>query len=114
MPVKLEEINSLSYEDLVEHIRLSKVRSDEYKDICLALRDELEARDPTKNFECKKCGNKEFFIQEIQGSGGFGGSFLGVQNIKFKGVVCSRCTYTDFYKGDIHIGQQIIDFMFGS
>jgi len=114
MTLKVEEIRSLSYEDLIEHIRLSKVRSDDYINTCLALREELEARDPTKDYECKQCDSNEFFVQQISGTGGFGSSFFDVQNVKFKGVICSRCTYTEFYKDEVHFGQQIVDFMLGS
>jgi predicted nucleic-acid-binding Zn-ribbon protein len=114
MPLKKEEIPNLSYAELMEHVRLSPIKSDEYVGLLDSLKEEVEKRNPTKNYKCFKCGHEHHYLQQFRASSGFFSSFFGVQTVKYIGVVCKRCAYTEFYHGEVSPGEQAIDFVFGS
>lgn len=60
------------------------------------------------NYICPKCGNKHFEADTITTSGGVS-KFFDVQNKKFTAVTCSRCKYTEFYKAETSMLENIFD-----
>jgi len=114
MPLTKEEIPKLSYSELMEHVRLSPINSDEYVGLLDSLKKEIESRDPTNNYKCNKCSHEQYSIKQFRASSGFLSSFFGVQTAKYSGLVCERCAYTEFYHGVVSPGEQAMDFIFGS
>ena len=56
------------------------------------------------NWKCSKCNNRDYDIGEIR----VAGSFL---QEKFSSVTCSKCSYTEFFKGQPATGlANIFDF----
>jgi uncharacterized protein len=110
---KAEDVASLPYFDLVEHLRLSKVNPGHYLEVSPALRRELDARSPTVNYKCVKCGHQEFELQESRTSRSLLGSVFGIEGSKYTAVVCRRCSFTEFYAGRVSAGEQALDFLVG-
>ena len=109
-----EDIPKLSYDQLLEHIRLAKANVEEYSGLRDALKEELETRSPTINYRCFKCGHTEHEEHQIRVAQGFWSAFFDLESGRYRAVVCSRCKFTEFYQGETSIGQQVIDFMFGN
>ena len=114
MPIQHTDIPNLSHLELTEHILLSKVNPGLYVDLEVPLEEELAVRNPTKKFQCLKCGHTKCEVGEIRTSRSFLSSFFNVQSAKYSAVVCSRCAFTEFYQGQVPAGEQAIDFVFGS
>ncbi|PLT24999.1 zinc ribbon domain-containing protein, partial [Pseudoalteromonas sp. MelDa3] len=60
-----------------------------------------------------KCNNNEFDTGEIRVSGGFWSRIFDVQNKKYTAVTCSRCSFTEFYKGSSSTLGNVFDFFTG-
>jgi predicted nucleic-acid-binding Zn-ribbon protein len=110
---KPEDVTSLSYFELVEHLRLSKVNPGHYLEIAPVLQQELAARSPTSNYKCVKCGHTECDVEESRTSRSLLGSMFGVDSAKYTAIVCRRCSYTEFYSGRVSAGEQALDFFVG-
>ncbi|KKM90891.1 zinc ribbon domain-containing protein [Pseudoalteromonas sp. AS71] len=65
------------------------------------------------NWSCPKCNNNEFDTGEIRVSGGFWSRIFDVQNKKYTAVTCSRCSFTEFYKGSSSTLGNVFDFFTG-
>jgi hypothetical protein len=89
---KLEDVPHLTYDQLAEHARLSRVNVELYQGLLPSIRAELELRTPERNFNCMKCGHKHFEPHEIRASDGTLSSFFGVEPAKYRALVCQRCT----------------------
>lgn len=63
-----------------------------------------------QNWECPKCKNSEFETGEVSGAGGFFSKFFNIQTQKFTTITCSRCSYTEMYKGESSTIENILDF----
>jgi len=61
-------------------------------------------------YECVKCGNRDCGTDEITTTGSTFSKFFNVQNRKFTAVSCTRCKYTEFYKGSTSTLGNIVDF----
>ena len=48
---------------------------------------------------CPKCRDKEYEVGEMRVAGGFWTKIFNIQNKKYSSVTCSKCSYTEFYKG---------------
>ena len=66
-----------------------------------------------KNFECQKCGNRNCEIGEIRAAGGFWSKIFDLQNRRFVSVTCTKCKFTEFYKGAQNNAGNILDFFTG-
>jgi len=62
-----------------------------------------------KKFECAKCGHLECDVGEMRASGGILSSVFEVESEKFAYISCKRCGYTEFYRGERSILQNIFD-----
>lgn len=113
MTLQRVEIPDLTYDQLLEHIRLAKVNAEEYSGLHGALEDELEKREPTRGYKCFKCGHTEYEERQIRVAQGFWSAFFDMQSGRYRAVVCARCKFTEFYQGEAGIGQQVADLMLG-
>mgnify|MGYP006101466361 FL=1 len=52
-----------------------------------------------ENWSCQKCNHKEYETGEIRVTGSFWAKVFDLQNKKYAAVSCSKCFYTEFYKG---------------
>lgn len=63
-----------------------------------------------QRYTCPKCGNAGFETGEIRVSGGFWSKIFDVQGSKYARITCTRCKYTEFYRGDSSVLGNIFDF----
>jgi predicted nucleic-acid-binding Zn-ribbon protein len=61
-------------------------------------------------FECVKCSNTDYELGEIRAAGGFWSKFFNIENKRFTSVTCTKCKYTEFYKGTQSTAANIADF----
>lgn len=67
-----------------------------------------------KGYTCPKCGNRKAETDEIRTTGAGFTRFFNIQNRKFSAVSCSKCGYTEFYKGSRTGGaSNVLDFITG-
>lgn len=52
-----------------------------------------------RNWKCPKCKNSRFDTDEFRATGGRLAKIFDVQNKKFTTVSCTRCHYTELYRG---------------
>ena len=50
------------------------------------------------DWQCLKCGSKDFEIGEVRTAGGFWSSFFDLGNRRFEYCSCKQCTYSSFIK----------------
>ncbi len=62
------------------------------------------------SYQCAKCGNTQYELDEIRTTGGALSKIFDVQNKKFTAVTCTQCKYTEFFKGDTNTLGNIFDF----
>lgn len=67
----------------------------------------------SRGFTCQKCGNDRYETGELRAAGGFLSKVFDVQNKKFTTVSCTRCQYTEIYRGDSSMLGNIFDFFAG-
>lgn len=61
-------------------------------------------------YVCPKCGNKQYELDEMRAVGGRFAKIFDVQNKKFTVVTCTKCKYSEFFKGDTSTLGNIFDF----
>ncbi len=108
-----EEIEALTYDDLIEHIRMSKINSDEYEGLVIPLNEELEIREPTANYKCFKCGHPKHEEHQLRASGGGFSALFDIQTEKYRVITCQRCKYSEMYQGTVGAGQVAADLLVG-
>ena len=64
-------------------------------------------------YHCPKCGNTQSEVDEIRTTGKGFSRFFDIQNKKFTVVTCTRCKYSEFYKGTPSSLGNIADFLVG-
>ena len=62
---------------------------------------------------CPKCGNDHYETDQFQATGGNFSKIFDIQNKKFITVICTRCGYTELYRGQSSEGWDILDFLLG-
>ncbi|MCF8364076.1 MAG: zinc ribbon domain-containing protein [Prolixibacteraceae bacterium] len=63
-------------------------------------------------YTCPKCGNKKADIDKIRTTGAGFTRYFNIQNRKFTVVSCTRCGYTEFYRGTrTSGGSNVLDFL---
>ncbi|WP_154224629.1 zinc ribbon domain-containing protein [Marinicella rhabdoformis] len=108
------QISQLTYVELLEHLRLSRVRSDEYLGLVKLLQKELALREPTVNYQCPHCGHDKYDERQMRSSGGRLSSIFEVQTNKYRVIVCQRCQFSQMFYGSVSNSQQVLDFLIGS
>ena len=63
-----------------------------------------------ENWQCLKCGNKQFEAGQFAATGGGASKFFNIQNKKFATVTCTSCKYTEIYKTDTSTLSNVLDF----
>jgi predicted nucleic-acid-binding Zn-ribbon protein len=109
----IAEIPFLSFDELTEHKRLSRVNHELYLELVEHIDKELLARSPAANYKCMKCGHSQYEEHRLRASQGGLGSFFGVESAQYTSIVCTRCKFSELYQGSVPIGQQALDFVFG-
>jgi len=65
-----------------------------------------------KVFQCSKCGEKKYEVDEIRTTGAGFTKYFNIQNRKFSAISCSSCGFTELYRGGRSGGaSSIIDFL---
>ena len=110
----INDIPFLTFDELTEHKRLSRVNVGLYMGLVEHLDRELLARSPSANYKCMKCGHTNFEKHQLRATKGGFGSFFGVESAQYTSIVCSRCKFSELYQGNVPVGQQALDFLFGN
>ena len=73
----------------------------------------MEERYPTqqKIWTCLKCDSTESSEDTVTMTGKTWSRFMNIQNRKFLAVTCSKCNYTEFYKGVSKGWESVVDFL---
>ena len=73
----------------------------------------MEERYPTqqKIWTCPKCESTEYSEDTVTMTGKSWSRFMNIQNRKFLAVTCSKCNYTEFYKGVSKGWESVVDFL---
>lgn len=64
-----------------------------------------------RNWQCEKCGNRDFEVDEFRATGGMLAKIFDVQNKRFLTITCSRCTYTEIYRARSSRVGDVLDFL---
>jgi predicted nucleic-acid-binding Zn-ribbon protein len=64
----------------------------------------------TINYNCQKCGHKQYELDEIRATGGVFSKLFDIQTKKFTSVTCKQCTYTEFFKTKTSALSNVFDF----
>ncbi|TDT71841.1 hypothetical protein EV215_0531 [Hypnocyclicus thermotrophus] len=62
------------------------------------------------NYKCPKCGNISYETDTVAMTGGGLSKIFDVQNKKFTTVTCTKCKYTEFFKAETSMLENIFDF----
>ena len=62
---------------------------------------------------CLKCGHHEYEADQFQATGGGFAKVFDVQNKRFTTVSCTKCGYTELYRGTTGELENVFDFLFG-
>jgi predicted nucleic-acid-binding Zn-ribbon protein len=65
----------------------------------------------TRGYQCAKCGHTAFESSEFRATGGFLTKIFDIQTKKFTTVSCTKCQYTELYKGAQSTLGNVFDFM---
>ena len=108
-----EQVASLTYWELAEHLRLARLNSERYVAVHSLLQSEASARSPTAGYKCQKCAHGAFEVHKMRTSRSLLGSLFNLDSAQYTAVVCARCAFTEFYNGVVPAGEQALDFIFG-
>ena len=65
-----------------------------------------------QSYQCPKCNGRKAEVDEIRTTGSGFTKLFNIQNRKFTTVSCSKCGYTEFYKGPRSGGaSNVLDFL---
>jgi len=62
------------------------------------------------NWQCPKCKNAEYETGQFAATGGGLTKIFDIQNKKFATVTCTKCRYTEIYKGETSTLGNVFDF----
>lgn len=65
------------------------------------------------NWICPKCRNRGAETDQFQATGGNLAKLFDVQNKKFTTVSCTRCGFTELYRGNTDDVMNVLDLFFG-
>lgn len=65
------------------------------------------------NWICPKCKNHGGDTDQFQATGGNFAKLFDVQNKKFTTVSCTRCGFTELYRGNTDDVMNVLDLFFG-
>ncbi|HCY42558.1 MAG TPA: GTP-binding protein [Prolixibacteraceae bacterium] len=64
-------------------------------------------------YHCPKCNNTQAEMDQIRTTGRGFSRIFDIQNKKFTVITCTRCKYSEFYKGTPSTLGNIVDFLVG-
>ena len=65
-----------------------------------------------KTYTCPKCGNRKANFDQIRTTGAGFTRYFNIQNRRFTAVSCTRCGFTEFYRGSSTGGaSNVLDFL---
>jgi predicted nucleic-acid-binding Zn-ribbon protein len=64
-------------------------------------------------YHCPKCNNTQAETDVIRTTGNGFSRFFDIQNRRFTVVTCTRCKYSEFYKGTSSNLGNVADFLVG-
>ncbi|MFL2647414.1 MAG: GTP-binding protein [Candidatus Actinomarinales bacterium] len=64
-----------------------------------------------KTWHCPKCQTMKFEEDVVTMTGKSWSRFMNIQNRKFTAVTCTKCQFTEFYKGTSKGWESVIDFL---
>ena len=62
------------------------------------------------NWHCEKCHHRDYETDQFRATGGALAKIFDVQNKKFSTVSCTRCGYTEIYRGSTSTLGNVFDF----
>jgi len=68
---------------------------------------------PQINYRCPKCNNRQYRTEKVSTTGGFLTKIFNIQTLKFTAVICTQCTYTEFYRTKSSQLENVFDFFTG-
>jgi hypothetical protein len=71
--------------------------------------DLMEGRDGSEG--CPKCGHTDAEVDDIATTGTGLSRLFDIQNRRYRAVTCTRCGYTEFYKG--RTPSEVVDLFIG-
>jgi len=64
-----------------------------------------------QGYKCDKCDNTAFESSEFRATGGFLTKIFDIQTKKFTTITCTRCQYTELYRGTQSSLGHVFDFL---
>ena len=65
------------------------------------------------NWQCQKCGNREYDADQFRATGGNFAKIFDIQNKRFTTVTCTNCMYTEIYRTESSALANVFDFFTG-
>ena len=66
-----------------------------------------------EKYVCPKCENNGYEVDEFCATGSGISKLFDVQNRRFTTITCTKCKYTEMYKGTTSDLENIFDFLIG-
>ena len=107
-----EQIPTLTLDELINHLRLSEVNSDEYIGLVPLMKHELGLREPTYNYACKNCGHDEFKESTLYSSYGSFWTVFESNPKRYRSIACKRCAFVEFYASDKSNTEVVLGILF--
>jgi predicted nucleic-acid-binding Zn-ribbon protein len=67
-----------------------------------------------RNWQCPKCGHKDYEVGQFRATGGMFAKIFDVQNKRFSTITCENCTFTEVYRTPGSKLGDVFDFFVGS
>jgi len=65
------------------------------------------------NWQCQKCGNRDYDADQFRATGGNFAKIFDIQNKRFTTVTCTNCMYTEIYRTESSALANVFDFFTG-
>ena len=60
-------------------------------------------------YQCPKCQNASYEEGQLRAAGGFWSKIFDVQGSRYTTVICTRCRYTEMFKLDGNVLENVFD-----
>ena len=64
-----------------------------------------------RQYSCVKCSGTDYETGQLRAAGGFWSKIFDIQSRKLTTVSCTKCGYTELYKGDSSMLGNVFDFL---
>lgn len=72
-----------------------------------------DTNETKQSYKCLKCSNTSYTSGQMLVTGGFWSKVFDVQNRRLITISCEKCGYTELFKGQTGLGENIFDFLAG-